>query len=223
MLPPGLIEEPELRNRVVVFRDRGEAGEVLADLLAQEEDAEPLVLAIPAGGAPVATAICRRRGWPHGFAVVSKITPAFNTEVGYGAVAFDGSTSIDRERARGLGVGDEDITADTLRTKEKVARRVRALGLPVVADRSVVLVDDGLASGTTMRLAVTALRRCGARRIVIAVPTAHTEALRSLQPEVDALVCANVRGGWRFAVADAYRSWHDVSDEELDLIADRPR
>jgi putative phosphoribosyl transferase len=215
MLPSGLTERRDLRDRIAVFRDRADAGEVLAELLALEDDLEPLVLAIPAGGAPVAQVICQRRRWPLSFAVVSKITPSFNSEVGYGAIAFDGTVTIDRNRAEGLGVTDRQIEADLGRTRDKVERRVSALGRPEVKGRALVLVDDGLASGTTMRVAVAALRASGARRVVAAVPTAQKDAVGFILPAVDALVCANVRGGWQFAVADAYREWCDVSDAEL--------
>jgi predicted phosphoribosyltransferase len=212
------IDIPDFRDRVRVFRDRAHAGELLADLLAPEASAEPILLAIPAGGVPVAVELCRRRGWPLDVAVVSKITPAWNPEVGYGAVAFDGTVHVDPARAATLGVSLDEVARGTARARAKVERRVGTLRggrTLALTGRAVILVDDGLASGTTMRVAVAAVRRSGAGRIVVAVPTAHVDAVEALAPEVDALYVANLRRGWSFAVADAYREWHDVSDQEL--------
>jgi putative phosphoribosyl transferase len=108
-----------------------------------------------------------------------------------------------------------------------VRRRVKELraGLgPVVAPGdAVLLVDDGLASGTTMALAVEALREAGAGRIVVAVPTGSASAVRRLGSLVDELVCANVRSGWSFAVADAYEAWSDVEEETVREVLERSR
>jgi predicted phosphoribosyltransferase len=86
--------------------------------------------------------------------------------------------------------------------------------VPPVAGRAIVLVDDGLASGLTMEVAIEAVRRAGARRVAVAVPTAHREAAQRIARLADAVYCANLRSGLSFAVADAYQSWHDVSEEE---------
>lgn len=85
-------------------------------------------------------------------------------------------------------------------------------------DRPAILVDDGIASGFTMLVAVEALRNKGAGNVIIAVPTAHLQALQKVTPQVDVVYCANIRGGWGFAVADAYQNWYDVSDEEVKEI-----
>jgi len=213
-----VIELLALRDRTYVFRDRAHAGALLADLLAPEAPERPLVLAIPAGGVPVAAALCRRWGWPLGCAVVSKITPAWDSEVGYGAVAFDGTVQIDRARATALGLSAAEIEAGTERTRRKVVARMRALcgeqPLPL-SGRAAILVDDGIASGTTLRVALDAVRRAGAGRLVVAVPTAHVDAAETIARAADGVYVANLRGGHRFAVADAYREWHDVSQDEL--------
>lgn len=86
--------------------------------------------------------------------------------------------------------------------------------LPDLAGRTVILVDDGLASGFTLLTAVEALRKAGAGEIILAVPTAHAESAVRLARKVEAIYCPNVRGGWQFAVAEAYVRWTDVSEDE---------
>jgi predicted phosphoribosyltransferase len=211
-----IIDAVERRERVAVFRDRTDGGEALGELLrAEPEDA--LVLAIPSGGVPVAVALCRRLDLPLDVAVVSKITLPWDTEAGYGAVAFDGSSRLNERLLPFLDLSREQIEDGLARTRAKVERRVRALrgatSAPPVAGRAVILVDDGLASGLTMEVAIAAVRRAGASRVAVAVPTAHREAAERVAPLADALYCGNLRSGRSFAVADAYASWCDVEEE----------
>lgn len=88
-------------------------------------------------------------------------------------------------------------------------------------NRTAILVDEGIASGFTMLVAVEALRKSGAEKLVVAVPTAHFQALQRVAPHVDELYCANIRVGWGFAVADAYMNWRDVTDEEVSTILNK--
>jgi len=217
----------ELRDRVHVFRDRIHAGEVVAGMLEDLRGSETTVLAVPAGGLPVAAAIAGSLGLPLDVAVVSKITLPWNTEVGYGAVAFDGTTLLNEALVADLGLARDVVRRGIEQTQAKVVRRVAELrgarpdlGL---CGRCAVVVDDGLASGFTMRTAVEALRRCGAGRLVVAVPTGSLRTVERLLPEVDDLHCANVRGGFRFAVADAYEEWRDVGEAEARAIFERFR
>jgi predicted phosphoribosyltransferase len=169
----------------------------------------------------------RALGLRLGVAVVSKITPPWNTEVGYGAVAFDGSVRLNDELVSRLGLSDRDVREGIEATLAKVRRRVPVLRGSVdpseLAEHLVVLVDDGLASGFTMRVAVEAVRGCGSQRVVIAVPTGSLRAAQALAPQVEDLYCANVRGGWRFAVAEAYEEWTDVDEAQAAAILARAR
>lgn len=217
-LPENLRDLPALRQQTGVFADRREAGERLGELLADQQPVEPLLLAIPAGGVPVAAAMAQQQGWPLRAAVVSKVLLPWNSEAGYGAVAWDGRVLLNQELLPRLGLADTEIEAGVAATRAKVTRRVRELGgageWPELAGRAAVLVDDGLASGFTMLAAVAALRRAGAGQVVVAVPTAHLEAAQRVAREVELLCCANLRGGLSFAVAAAYRAWSDVAEEE---------
>src|SRR5512136_2914145 len=120
-----IIERDDLRNRARVFRDRAHAGAVLAEMLAPSFDRREnaMVLAIPAGGVPVAVPIARRLALPLDLAAVSKITLAWNTEAGYGAVAFDGSVRLNDALVREIGLSEAEVEAGIARTREKVARR----------------------------------------------------------------------------------------------------
>jgi len=178
-----------------------------------------LLLAIPAGGVPVAAAIAQRLALPLDLAVVSKIALPWNTESGYGAVAFDGSVHLNDRLVRQLGLSRKEIEQGIARTREKVKRRDAALragrSLATVRTSHVVLVDDGLASGFTLRAAIAALRATGAAAISVAVPTAHESSAGAVVEAVDAVHCPNVRSGRRFAVADAYERWSDVDERTV--------
>lgn len=221
-----IVERGELRDRVRVFRDRAHAGALLAEMLESRYAARlaTLVLAIPAGGVPVAAPLAARLGLPLDLAVVSKITLPWNSEVGYGAVAFGGEALLNETLVARLGLSQRQVEDGIARTRDKVARRNlvlrRGRGYDRLNGSAVILVDDGLASGFTMRAAIDAVRGAGAAEIVVAVPTAHQSSLPPLLEAVEAVYCANVRGGARFAVADAYKTWTDVSEKEvIDILS----
>jgi putative phosphoribosyl transferase len=222
---PLIHELREMRDRTLVFRNRRHAGEVLARMLAGKLAEGSRILAIPAGGVPVAAEIAKALGLPLDVAVVSKVTPAWNTEVGYGAVAFDGRVRTDERARAALGVEEADERVDVDRARARVGRRVRGLrtsGAPLVpAGGTAVLVDDGLASGITMETAVEAIRDAGAGHVIVAVPTGHEGAVQRISGVVDEIHCANVRSGRSFAVADAYRDWTDLDDAAVLEILER--
>ena len=213
-----IIELPGLRDRLQVFRDRTHAGEILAGMLEDYRSSQTLVMAIPAGGIPVAAALARMLILPLDVAVVSKITLPWNTEVGYGAVAFDGTTRLNRDLLPRLRLSEQEIEAGKAATAGKVEGRVdRFRGsrpYPDFTKEKVILVDDGLASGFTLLVGVEALKKSGAREIIVAVPTGSSSTVQRVAAEVNSLYCANIRGGWSFAVADAYERWTDVAEEE---------
>jgi predicted phosphoribosyltransferase len=178
-----------------------------------------LVMPIPAGGVPVGAEIARRLELPLDAVVVSKVLLPWTTEAGYGAVAFDGTVRLNQELVRRFRLSEDVVQKGIQGTREKVRRRVRALRgdrpFPEVTERVVLLVDDGLASGFTMRVAVEALAKAGAVCILIAVPTGSRDTVEALACEVDRIYCANIRSGLPFAVADAYQRWSDVDEGEI--------
>jgi len=217
-LPQNVIEMAELRDRVAVFRDREHAGEILAGMLARYEGSRAVLFAVPAGGVPVAAVMAGRLRLRLEVAVVSKITMPWNTEAGYGAVAFDGSVLFNEGILARIGLTEAQIEQGRRATLEKVQRRLRKFRghrpLPDLEATTAILVDDGLASGFTMLAAIGALRRLRSRDVIVAVPTAGASAVERVAPAVESLYCANIRGGMSFAVASAYELWEDVEEED---------
>lgn len=218
-LPANVVDLPDLRDQVGVFRNRNHAGEILAGMLEVYSDSDAMVMAIPAGGVPVGKVLAEKLSLPFDLAVVNKITLPWNTEVGYGAVAFDGSVRLNNDLVARLGLTDEEIQQGISKTSAKVTHRVKNLrgeqALPDLSASQIILVDDGLASGFTMYVAVEAVQKAGMTSITVAVPTGHQRSVVSIAGEVDTLYCANMRGGYHFAVADAYLRWSDVGEKEV--------
>jgi len=218
MRQPRIEEDRTLRDRTGVFADRAAGGHALVGLLRQCRLQNPLLLAVPAGGVPVAAAMAAGLNAELAVAVVSKITLPWNSEAGYGAVAFDGSYLLNHQLIPHLGLGADEIAAGIAATRRKVERRLtlfqRWLPPQELAGRTLMLVDDGLASGFTLQTALAALRRTAAAELLLAVPTAHLDAATRLAAEVDGFFCANLRGGRHFAVAAAYRHWRDIPEAE---------
>jgi predicted phosphoribosyltransferase len=214
-----LIEDSELRGKKRVFADREDAGKRLASMLEGLVDPEGLVLAIPAGGVPVARAVANSHRLLLDVLIVRKIQIPNNPEAGFGAIGPDGKVLLNDRIVDDLGLSQKEIqaqVAETMRvleSRQRVYRRGRPL--PELRGRQVILVDDGLASGYTMMAAVEFVRQKEASRVLVAVPTASQRTVTLLQPVADVLVCPNVRGGPVFAVADAYEEWYDLSDEEV--------
>ena len=218
-LPTNVVDLPDLRDQTGVFRDREHAGEILAGMLEVYSDRDAIVMAVPAGGVPVAKVLAEQLNLPMDLAVISKITLPWNTEVGYGAVAFDGTVRLNNELVARLGLSDEEIEQGIRKTSAKVAHRVKNLrgeqALPDLSTSHIILVDDGLASGFTMHVAVESLQKAGTNSITVAVPTGHQRSVESIAGEVDTLYCANIRSGYHFAVASAYLRWSDVNEKEV--------
>ena len=220
-----LVEIPELRNMIRIFRDRKHAGTVLSEMMVDYKDTESIVFGIPAGGVPVAASMALNLNLDLDVAVVSKITLPWNTEAGYGAVAYDGTVKLNTDTLSQIGLTDDEIKKGIEKAKIKVERRFNEFRgvkpFPDLKNHGVILVDDGIASGFTMLVAVEALKKADANKIIIAVPTAHLQSLEMVAPEVDIIYCANGRGGWGFAVADAYQNWYDISEEEVNEIINK--
>ncbi len=225
-LPENLTDLAQMRNREGIFSDRVHAGCVLADLIAGRLAPGCMVLAIPAGGIPVACTLAERLGLEIDVVVVSKITFPWNSEAGYGAVAQGGLVRLNDRILEGVQLDEAEIQAGIAATTAKINRRFKALRadrpMPDIRRRPAVIVDDGLASGTTMGVAIEAVKKMEAASIAVAVPTGHLDSIRRISVQVDQIYCANVRSGMRFAVAAAYRHWADVPESEaITMLADR--
>ncbi|MFH1626235.1 MAG: phosphoribosyltransferase family protein [Pseudomonadota bacterium] len=214
-----LIEDKSLNGKTGVFRDRIEAGDLLANLLGIYEDSSALVLAIPSGGVPVGLTMSRNLNLPFDLIPVRKIPIPGNTEAGFGALTLEGDRFLNKSLVSQLGLTDEEIEELSLPVREELTRRNRVFRqdrpFPNMHDRRVIVVDDGLASGYTMLATVHMVKRRGASYIVVAVPTAPMGSIRRIAPSVDEIYCLNVRETPFFAVADAYRLWYDLTEEDV--------
>ncbi|MBZ0156900.1 MAG: phosphoribosyltransferase [Alphaproteobacteria bacterium] len=226
-----LIEDSSLRDRVRVFADRTDAGKRLASLLAgygvpsrdSGGDSGGIVFAIPAGGVPVAAEIASALRLSLELLITRKLQIPYNPEAGFGAVTPDGEVVFNEDLMRYLKLSGDDIrkaverTMENIRQREQLFRQGRPY--PEVRGKTVLVVDDGLASGFTMRAAVRFLRKSSPGRVVVAVPTGLESTLRRIMQDAAEVVCLNVRTGVPFAVAAAYRKWHDLTDADvLNLI-----
>lgn len=212
-----IVDDPSLRGRRHVFEDRADAGRALAGRLAEHVTGEAVVLAIPSGGIPVAAGITGMLGWPAGLVIVRKLQIPFEPEAGFGAVWLSGRVILNHRLVAELGLGPEDIEHAREKALEDGRSRQRALlsGRSRVAleGRAAVVVDDGLASGYTMLAAIEEVRGERPSEVIVAVPTGAEGTVRMVSEATDLLICLNIRGG-PFAVADAYRRWHDLTEEE---------
>jgi len=215
-----IIEDPAYRERVFVFRDRLHAGKLLAEKLREYADEGNVVLlALPAGGVPVGYVVAKELGIAMDVMVVRKVQIPWNTEAGFGAVTWDGETVLNELLVGQLGLTREVIDESISQTKRIIQERLRKFRrskpMPDLRDKVVILVDDGLASGFTMLAAARSARKRTPQKIIVAVPTASMGAVELLAPEVNEIVCLNIRSGPVFAVADAYKNWYDLTDEEV--------
>ena len=206
--------------------DRRTAGERLAERLASYRDENPVVIALPRGGVPVAYEIARRLGAPLDVLIVSKVGAPSNPEYGLGAVVEGGTRFLDMPRVRASGYTLKDLGPTIARASAEVDRRARDLRgahAPVdVRDRTVVLVDDGVATGGTILAALEALRSRNPRRVVLALGVAPADTVARLRPAVDDLVVLLTPEVF-FAVGEWYRRFSQVSDEEVRRLLERSR
>jgi len=215
-----IIDNPRLRDQRFVFSDRHDAGRKLGALIKSRPLLQdPVVMAIPAGGVPVGVEIARTLGAPIGLAIVRKIQIPGNTEAGFGAVTWDGQVMINEQLRATLGLsqGDVDtaIAATRRNIRERIARYTTGRPFPDLKKKCVILTDDGLASGFTMLAAIASIRTMHPERVIVAVPTSSASSAELIAREVDEVICLNIRSGYRFAVAEAYRHWYDLDDREV--------
>jgi putative phosphoribosyl transferase len=205
------------------FRDREEAGGRLADRMARFGDDQPIVLALPRGGVPVAAPIAAALAAPLEVFVARKVGAPDQPELGIGAVAEGGVRWRSEDALAMLGISDDQFDRLAEREETELQRRVeRYRGprpFPLLGGRTAILVDDGLATGGTARAALRAIRQLGPARLVMAVPVGPPSTLRALRLEADDVIWLLAPEPFA-AVGYWYRDFHPVSDGEvLDLLA----
>ena len=209
-----------------LFRDRTDAGRQLAVRLRPYGAASPLVLGLPRGGVPVAYEIARELTAPLDVCVVRKLGAPIQPELGIGAVAEENAIYVDRNTMRLAGVSVEELESLIAAKRAEVDERVREFrrGEPPVdvRGRTVIVVDDGIATGGTARAALQTLRTRGAGRIVLAVPVAATQTLEELASLADEIVCLHPEDAF-FAVGLWYDDFTATTDDEVVELLDRAR
>jgi predicted phosphoribosyltransferase len=211
-------------ERQTHFRDRAEAGRHIAELLGDQVDREQvIVLGLPRGGVPVAYEVAKRLGAPLDVFVVRKLGVPGHEELAMGAVASGGLLLLDERIVHSLGIDREAIKRILSAELQELQRREAAYREgrePLdLKGHTVILVDDGLATGSTMRVAALAVRRHQPARLIIAVPVAPPETCESLRDVADEVVCAVTPKPFR-AVGEWYGDFRPTSDEEVrELLA----
>lgn len=213
--------------RAMVFSDRREAGRRLAERLRHLAGDDPVVVALPRGGVPVAVEVAHALGAPLDILAVRKLGAPGHPELAVGAVAEGNVGVLDQRMVGVTSLSDDDLDATLERESAELERRVdvyRAACTPVdLEDRVVIIVDDGLATGLTDLAAVRALRARGARRIVVAAPVGSRAATELLGTEADDVVCAFIPRDLR-SVGQWYADFGEVGDDEvLALLGGEPR
>ena len=207
-----------------IFRDRRDAGRRLAKALEKYRGEDVVVLALPRGGVPVGYEIAEALGAPLDVFLVRKLGVPGHEELAMGAIASGGVRIINRDVVEAIGIADWEIDAAAGREGQELERREKAYRgdrpAPDLTGKTAILVDDGLATGASMRAAVKALRNMKPARIVVAVPTAAPETCRAFEAEVDEVICAITPEPF-WAVGAWYEDFTQTTDEEVRDLIDR--
>ena len=207
-----------------VFADRREAGARLAELLEHLAGEDPVVLALPRGGVPVAYPVAERLRAPLDVVLVRKLGAPGHEEFAIGAIAEGGYTVLNRQAINALGLPEERLAEIVAKEEAELARRGRLYrgespAVPI-ENATAILIDDGLATGATMLVAVEAVRARRPKRLVVAVPVAPPETCEMLGKEVDEMVCAITPDPFR-SVSLWYHQFQQTTDDEVRELLQR--
>jgi putative phosphoribosyl transferase len=209
----------------VRFRDRAEAGRALGRTLSHYAGRDDVVvLALPRGGVPVGYEVAKELGAPLDVFLVRKLGVPGHEELAMGAIASGGVLVLDERVLRWLGINEDQIQATLARELDELRRREAAYRdgrpLPELKEKTVILVDDGLATGASMQAAARAVRRHEPARIVIAVPVASRATCDQFKDEVDEVVCAVTPEPF-YAVGNWYEDFTQTTDDEVRELLER--
>lgn len=203
------------------FRDRTQVGQLLADKLSGMNFKNPIVLAIPRGGVPVAREIAVRINAPLDLIITRKIGFPGEPEFAIGAVTQEGQIIADRQNIRDMGIPEEYLKEEAARQTEEIRDRLeRYRGnkpYPDLKGKDVIIVDDGIATGNTVLAAIDSVRGRGPASIVLAVGVAPPDTIKRLSEKADAVVCLETPEPF-YAIGEFYESFEQVEDEEVKKI-----
>jgi len=202
-----------------IFENRHDAGRQLAEKLSEYKRQPIIVLAIPNGGVPVALEVALALEADLALVISRKIPLPLSPEGGFGAVTDDGTIILNEEVVKRTGLTPQQISYQVSKVRADIKQRSLLYQgnqpLPRVNDKTVIIIDDGLASGFTMMAAVQSLRRRRPKEIVAATPVAPALAVKQLEKVADKVVTCATGYMPKFYVSDFYRYWHDPSDDEV--------
>ena len=202
-----------------VYLDREDAGRKLAERMAHRTWTDPVVLGIPRGGVAVGAQVAKRLAAPLRLIIPRKLPIPGNPEAGFGAVMGDGTVVLNNRLVQGAGVLPDEIEEIVKSVRAEVQRREREynVGAPPIplSGRTVIVTDDGLATGFTMIAALRSARKQGPEKLVCAVPVSPADSLSRVKEEADEVVCLIAKDVYSFAVASFYQDFHDMTDEEV--------
>lgn len=209
------------------FRNRVQAGKLLAEALeTYAARADVIVLALPRGGVPVAFEVAAKHKAPLDLMLVRKLGTPGQEELAMGAIATGGVRVLNADVIRSLRISDDVIEAVARREQKELERRQRAYRgerqPPMLSNRCVILIDDGIATGATMRSAVQAARAQACARVIVAVPLAPADTVDLLKKEADDVVCLATPEPF-IAIGRWYHEFPQTSDEEVKALLSRAR
>lgn len=213
-----LITDERLRNKTKVFENREHAGKILAEHVIRRFDHAQGVLAIPLGGIPVAREVMSALETRGDIVQVARLPMPDKHLLGFGAVALTGETYINKELVRRAALSEDVINRVVGEARLKLMERSMIVGSrPKISlkNKTAILVDDGLNTGYTMKAAVGFVKKLSPGEVVLAVPTASMRGVKLLAPDVDAVICPNIRDGYFFSVLSAYRNWRELPEKVL--------
>jgi predicted phosphoribosyltransferase len=207
----------------MLFRDRVEAGRKLGTALKALKMSDVIVLGIPRGGVVVADEVAKALGAPLDIIVTRKIAAPGEPEYALGAVTQDGEVIVDRQVCESLGVSKDYLDAETARKREEVKERMHKFRgdapFPSLEGKVVVIVDDGIATGSSVGAAVMYLKKRKPKELIVAVPVAPRDAVETLSDDVNRVVCLETPGPF-FAIGEFYGNFEQVEDDEVRQILD---
>jgi len=200
------------------FADRVDAGKRLATALRSYRSKDAIVLAIPRGGIVVGFEISKELGVSLDIIVPRKIGAPDNPELAIGAVAEDGTTILNERLVTDLGVSDDFIKNESERQKAEIERRLASyrgdVPYPSLKNRVVIIVDDGIATGYTMKAAIASVRKKGAKSVVIAIPVGPPSTINELERVTDRVICLYTPEEF-YAIGEFYEDFSQTTDEEV--------
>jgi predicted phosphoribosyltransferase len=216
------------------YESRFEAGNRVADLIVKKNKilvkkirSNPekfFCFAIPNGGVPVAEGFCETFNLQYDLLIVRKIKIPYNPEAGFGSVTTDGTVLLNEDLLNRLSLTKQQVDEAIKTTEGEISERLEYYNKKenlesqyrkYIRGNQIFMIDDGLASGFTMKAAIKMVKKYNPEKIFVAIPTSPLSAVKRIKPDVDDIFCPNVKDVFRFAVANAYKNWYDLSEKKV--------